>query len=175
MTTNEGSKENAYDASGRVSITASRVQKQTYEEIEGNFAKAIAKKFRLEFINRLDDIIVFRSLEMHHIMEIIDLQLTKVFARIEERGYKIALSDEAKKFIANKGFDKQFGARPLQRALQKYLEDPIADEILEGRTTEGDTLYVDYNEKDDKIFVNTKKKKAVKKTSEEKTSEDSED
>jgi len=175
MTTNEGSKENAYDASGRVSITASRKQKQSYEEIEGNFAKAIAKKFRLEFINRLDDIIVFRSLEMDHIMKIIDLQLTRVFKRIEERGYKISLSEEAKKFIANKGFDKQFGARPLQRALQKYLEDPIADEILEGRTSEGDTLYVDYNEADDKIFVNTKKKKAVKKTSEEKTSEESED
>ncbi|MDW3645831.1 MAG: ATP-dependent Clp protease ATP-binding subunit [Bacteroidia bacterium] len=176
MTTNEGSKENAYDASGRVSITASRKQKQTYEEIEGNFAKAIAKKFRLEFINRLDDIIVFRSLEMDHIMQIIDLQLTRVFRRIEERGYKISLSDEAKKFIAHKGFDKQFGARPLQRALQKYLEDPIADEILEGRTNEGDTLFVDYNEKDDKILVNTKKKKSSsKKAAEEKASEESEE
>ena len=166
MTTNEGSKENQYDASGRVSITPSRQVVQTYEEMTDNFMKAIAKKFRLEFINRLDDIIVFRSLDMEHIMEIIDLQLKDVFERIEEKGFKIELSDKAKEFIANKGFDKQFGARPLQRALQKYLEDPIADEILEGQTNTGDTLYVDYDEKEDKIHVSTVKAKKTKKTSE---------
>ena len=166
MTTNEGSKENQYDASGRVSITPSRQVVQSYEEMTDNFMKAIAKKFRLEFINRLDDIIVFRSLDMEHIMQIIDLQLKEVFARIEEKGFVIELSDKGKEFIANKGFDKQFGARPLQRALQKYLEDPIADEILEGQTREGDTLSVDYDEAEDKIVVSTVKAKKTKKTSE---------
>lgn len=105
-------------------------------------------------------------------MEIIDIQLRGVFARIEEKGYHIELSDVAKDYIAEKGFDKQFGARPLQRALQKYLEDPIADEILEGRTEVGDTLYVDYLEEEEKITVESRKTAALPANTDEEPSAD---
>lgn len=90
-------------------------------------------------------------------MEIIDLQLRSVFGRIEEKGFAIKLTDSAKEFIAEKGFDKQYGARPLNRALQKYLEDPIADEILRGVAKEGDTLLVDMEEGAEQVSIKVEK------------------
>ncbi|MEL6673757.1 MAG: ATP-dependent Clp protease ATP-binding subunit [Bacteroidota bacterium] len=142
--------------------------------VEASLSKGLAKTFPPEFINRLDDVIAFVPLSRENILEIIDLRLEDVFARIEEKGYKIKLTANAKEFIADKGYDRQFGARPLARALQKYLEDPIADTILEGKVKEGDTLNVDYDLESDEIKVTASKTKK-RKEKEAEASEDSEE
>ncbi len=157
MTSNIGVKELKSFGQGVGFATASK-EGQSYEAMRSTIEGAMRKVFRPEFLNRIDEVIVFNELEMEHIMRIIDLQLKSVFARIEERGFKIKLTEDAKKFIAEKGFDRQYGARPLNRALQKYLEDPIADEILKGVAKEGDTLLVDYKEDAEGVSISIKKK-----------------
>ncbi len=117
---------------------------------------ALKRVFRPEFLNRVDDVVFFQSLEKEHIFEIIDLQLRKVFQRINQMGYGVSLTESAKEYIAEKGFDQQFGARPLNRAIQKYLEDPIADQILEG-ISEGDTLLADFDSEKEQINVHVEK------------------
>ncbi|MEZ4777007.1 MAG: ATP-dependent Clp protease ATP-binding subunit [Bacteroidia bacterium] len=169
MTSNVGVRELKNFGTGVGFSTKSR-EGQTNDMMRSTIEGAMKKVFRPEFLNRIDEVIIFNELDHDHIMHIIELQLRSVFNRIEEKGFFIELSDAAKKFIAEKGFDKQFGARPLQRALQKYLEDPIADEILEGNAKEGDTLYVDYDEEKEEITVGpkkAKKRKDVKQASEE--------
>jgi ATP-dependent Clp protease ATP-binding subunit ClpC len=161
MTSNVGVRELKSFGTG-VGFSTKAREGQTAELMRSTIEGAMKKVFRPEFLNRIDEVIIFNELDKEHILRIIDLQLKDVFARIEEKGYTIVLSDKAKEFIAEKGFDRQFGARPLQRALQKYLEDPIADEILEGNTKEGDNLYVDYNAKKEEITVTTKKPKKRK-------------
>ncbi|MCB0841655.1 MAG: ATP-dependent Clp protease ATP-binding subunit [Bacteroidetes bacterium] len=161
MTSNVGVRELKSFGTG-VGFSTKAKEGQTAELMRSTIEGAMKKVFRPEFLNRIDEVIIFNELDKEHILEIIDLQLKDVFGRIEEKGYSIVLSDKAKEFIAERGFDKQFGARPLQRALQKYLEDPIADEILDGSTKEGDTLYVDFNEKKEEITVTTKKPKKRK-------------
>ncbi len=126
------------------------------ERIRTLIEGALKRVFRPEFLNRVDDVVFFQSLEREHIFEIIDLQLRKVFARINNMGYGVSLTENAKDFIADKGFDKQFGARPLQRAIQKYLEDPIADQIL-GGVQEGDTLVADFDKENEQILVEVEK------------------
>lgn len=133
---------------------------QAYDAMKGTLENAMRKVFRPEFLNRIDEIIIFNELEKEHIFMIIELQLRSVFKRINEKGFAITLTEEAKNFIAEKGFDKQFGARPLQRAIQRYLEDPIADEILKGEGKEGDELFVDYDKTSDSVVVSTRHKKA---------------
>ena len=130
--------------------------------------KALKKAFSPEFLNRLDDIIVFNSLKREHIHEIIDISLSHLTKRIGDLGYKIELSKKAKDFVAEKGYDPQFGARPLNRAIQKYLEDPIAEEILKGELAEGDILKVDFNTKDNKLVFSRKKKAKSNSSSEAK-------
>lgn len=171
MTSNVGVRELKSFGTGVGFSTQSR-EEQTQELMRSTIEGAMKKVFRPEFLNRIDEVITFNELEKEHIMEIIDIQLRGVFARIEEKGYHIELSDVAKDYIAEKGFDKQFGARPLQRALQKYLEDPIADEILEGRTEVGDTLYVDYLEEEEKITVESRKTAALPANTDEEPSAD---
>ncbi|MEM7035571.1 MAG: ATP-dependent Clp protease ATP-binding subunit [Bacteroidota bacterium] len=131
---------------------------------------ALKKVFRPEFLNRVDDVVFFQGLEKEHIFKIIDLQLDKVFVRIKNMGYNVKLTQKAKEFIADKGYDQQFGARPLNRAIQKYLEDPIADEILKG-LNEGDTLTADFNEKEEEITIKVKKSRK-KKTTEKKSDDE---
>lgn len=124
---------------------------------------ALKRAFAPEFLNRVDDVVVFNSLGKEEIFKIIDIELKSLFDRVHQMGYEVKLSENAKNFIADKGFDSAFGARPLKRAIQKYLEDPIAEEILKGEINEGDTLEVDYNkEKEEMVVVlksNNKKKK----------------
>jgi ATP-dependent Clp protease ATP-binding subunit ClpC len=107
---------------------------------------ALKKVFSPEFLNRLDDVIIFNPLEREHIHKIIDLSLGKLFHRITNLGYKIELTEAAKDFLAEKGYDPQYGARPLNRAIQKYLEDPVAEELLKGEIAEGDTIQADYEQ-----------------------------
>lgn len=174
MTSNVGVRELKSFGTGVGFSTTSR-DSQSEEMMRSTIEGAMKKVFRPEFLNRIDEVIIFNELEKEHILTIIDLNLKSVFGRIEEKGFMIELSQSAKEFIAEKGFDKQFGARPLQRALQKYLEDPIADMILSGDTEPGDTLHVDYKDKDEQVSVTVEKGKALPpapEASEEKSEEE---
>ena len=106
---------------------------------------ALKRFFSPEFLNRIDDVIVFSSLERESITKILDLNLIKLHKRIEELGYKVKVTDEAKTFLAEKGFDPDLGARPLGRTIQKFVEDPLAEELLKMEMGEGDTLEVDFD------------------------------
>ena len=123
------------------------------EAMKGTIQNALRKAFSPEFLNRLDDVIVFNSLEREHIHKIIDLMLKKLFARISLLGYKVELTEKAKDFIADKGYDQQYGARPLNRAIQRYLEDPVAEEILKGGLGEGDIILADYSGEGDSLTI----------------------
>jgi ATP-dependent Clp protease ATP-binding subunit ClpC len=114
-------------------------------------------------LNRIDDVIVFNPLEQEHINLIIDIELKKLYARIKDLGYTLNLSDKAKAYIAEKGFDKQFGARPLKRAIQKYVEDALAEEIITSKINEGDEIFMDLEDNSEELSV--KIKKAEKPTS----------
>jgi ATP-dependent Clp protease ATP-binding subunit ClpC len=129
--------------------------------------KALKKTFSPEFLNRLDDVIIFNSLSREDIHKIIDISLQKLLVRIEDLGYKVKLSEKAKDFLAEKGYDPQYGARPLNRAIQKYLEDQIAEEILKGEINEGDTLLADYDGKGDELSIKVRKKRTKKKEEED--------
>ena len=131
------------------------------EIMKSTIQSALKKAFSPEFLNRLDDVVVFNSLSKEHIFQIIDISLGKLFHRITDMGYKIELTEKAKDFIANKGYDQQYGARPLNRAIQKYLEDAIAEEILKGDLSEGDVIIADYTEEGTELTISvTKKEKA---------------
>jgi ATP-dependent Clp protease ATP-binding subunit ClpC len=132
------------------------------EMMKGTIQNALRKAFSPEFLNRLDDVIVFNSLSREDIHVIIDITLSKVFARILTLGYTIELTEKAKDFLAEKGYDAQYGARPLNRAIQKYLEDPIAEEILRGDVQQGDTIIADYVEGADGLTVHNKKQRGEK-------------
>ena len=127
---------------------------------------ALKKAFAPEFLNRIDDVIVFNPLEREHIHKIIDIELNKLFQRISEIGYELTLSEKAKDYIADKGFDKQYGARPLKRAIQKYIEDALAEEIVNAKLEEGDRISMDLDEKKDTLFIKIEKAKKSSKASE---------
>jgi len=138
--------------------------KASQEEVErkGVIENALKKAFAPEFINRIDDLIIFNPLKKSDIHQIIDIELNKLFHRVTDLGYTIKLTDSAKDYIADKGYDEKFGARPLRRAIQKYLEDPIAEEIITAHLKSGDTLLVDYDAKEDRMTMKVEKAKASK-------------
>ena len=117
----------------------------------------LKKSFAPEFLNRIDDVIIFNSLEREDIHKIIDIELDKLLNRIADLGYKLNLSEKAKDYIAHKGYDKQYGARPLKRAIQKYIEDALAEEIVNSKLDEGDTIFMDLNETDKKLLIKIEK------------------
>ena len=106
--------------------------------------KALNKAFAPEFLNRIDDIVMFEPLSRESIFKIIDIELAGFYKRVSELGYKLTVSDEARDFVADKGYDSQFGARPLKRAIQKYLEDSLAELIIDNGVKAGDEIYVSY-------------------------------
>jgi ATP-dependent Clp protease ATP-binding subunit ClpC len=112
-------------------------------------------------------VIVFNSLGKEEIFKIIDIELAYLFNRVNMLGYKIELTLAAKEFIADKGYDAQFGARPLKRAIQKYLEDPIAEEILKGELTEGDVMDIDFDKESGEIKIVARHNKGEDKKPEE--------
>ena len=117
----------------------------------GVIQKALNKTFAPEFLNRVDDIVMFDQLNRESLKSIIDLELKGIFKRVTDLGYKLELSPEAKDFIADKGYDVQYGARPLKRAIQRYLEDELADVVLAGEAAEGDTILMELNEAKDGV------------------------
>ena len=129
-------------------------QARTQHADENNKAvieKALKKTFSPEFLNRIDDVIIFNSLTQEHIFQIIDILLKGVMKRLNNLGFSLELTEEAKKYIAEKGYDQQFGARPLHRAIQKYLEDPLAEEILNMTIKPGDVLIADLDKENGKL------------------------
>jgi ATP-dependent Clp protease ATP-binding subunit ClpC len=129
-------------------------KKQDYAR--GVIENALKKAFAPEFLNRIDDVIVFNTLEKDDINKIIDIELVKLIQRIKELGYELNLTDKAKNYIAEKGFDKQYGARPLKRAIQKYVEDALAEEIINSKIQEGDTITMDLDTKNDALKIKVK-------------------
>jgi ATP-dependent Clp protease ATP-binding subunit ClpC len=119
----------------------------------GVLQKALNKAFSPEFLNRIDDIIMFDQLDKESIYRIIDIELKGFYKRLSDLGYTLTLSDEAKNFIASKGYDSQFGARPLKRAIQKYLEDELAGLILSSTLLPGNEVIVDYDKETDRIVT----------------------
>ncbi|MCB0395688.1 MAG: ATP-dependent Clp protease ATP-binding subunit [Flavobacteriales bacterium] len=159
MTSNIGSRQ-LKDFGQGVGFSTDAKQKGANEHEKGVIENALKKTFAPEFLNRIDDIVLFNSLSREDIHKIIDVELQKVFDRIEKIGYQIELTPEAKDYIAEKGFDLQFGARPLKRAIQKYLEDPLAEEIIQAKLEEGDKVQISYDKDKDEIVVKAVKGKA---------------
>jgi ATP-dependent Clp protease ATP-binding subunit ClpC len=118
---------------------------------------ALKKTFAPEFLNRIDDVIIFNALEKEDIHKIIDIELIKLYTRINDLGYKLILSDPAKDYIADKGFDKQYGARPLKRAIQKYIEDALAEEIVNSQLEEGDSIFMDLDKDSNELTIKIEK------------------
>ena len=131
---------------------------------KGVIENALKRFFSPEFLNRIDDVIVFNSLEKEHIQQILELSLQELIERIKQIGFNIKLNEDAKNYIAEKGFDSDFGARPLNRAIQKYLEDPLAEEILKSDISEGDLILVKLDKKKNSLSF---KKEKAKPSSEE--------
>jgi len=142
---------------------ATRAKRDNADDLmKGTIQSALRKAFSPEFMNRLDDVIVFNSLLREDIHKVIDITLRHVFNRILALGYNIELTEKAKDFLAEKGYDPQYGARPLNRAIQKYLEDPVAEEILKGEVHAGDTIMADYDGEGENLSLKVKKKKVEK-------------
>lgn len=123
---------------------------------------ALRKAFSPEFLNRVDDVIMFKSLDRNAIHKIIDIEMEKLYDRLRGLGYEIAVSDAAKDFIVDKGYDEKFGARPLKRAIQKYVEDPLAEQIVKSNLKEGDTINIDIEKDATELLVNIQKGKSKK-------------
>ena len=149
MTSNIGTRQLKDFGSG-VGFATKEVDK---EYSHGVLQKALNKAFSPEFLNRVDDIIMFDQLDKPAIFRIIDIELAGFYKRVREMGFSINLSEEAKTFIAEKGYDAQYGARPLKRAIQKYLEDELAELIIGSDVKEGAEIYVDFDPKDQKIVT----------------------
>ena len=150
MTSNIGVRQ-LKDFGAGVGFATSAKTENAEENNRGVIEKALKRTFSPEFLNRIDDVVIFNSLEEKHIAMIIDIIMKDVLKRLSNLGFSMVLTAEAKKYISEKGYDPQFGARPLHRAIQKYLEDPLAEEILNHRIKSGDVVTADYSEEEKKI------------------------
>jgi ATP-dependent Clp protease ATP-binding subunit ClpC len=158
MTSNIGARQ-LKDFGGGVGFGTSAKAAQADAHAKGIIESALKKSFAPEFINRIDDVIIFNALERKDIHQIIDIELEKLLARISDLGYTLKLSDKAKDYIADKGFDKTYGARPLNRAIQKYIEDALAEEIVNANLKEGDVIFMDLDSKSNELTIQIEKKK----------------
>lgn len=150
MTSNIGVRQ-LKDFGAGVGFTTTAKTMNAEDNSRGVIEKALKRTFSPEFLNRIDDVVIFNTLEESHINLIIDIIMKDVMKRMNTLGFNMNLTDAAKKFIAEKGYDQQFGARPLHRAIQKYLEDPLAEEILNHRIKSGDDVTADYDDNEKKI------------------------
>ncbi len=161
MTSNIGARD-LKDFGAGIGFSTKAKEESLDDIMKSTIQNALKKTFSPEFLNRLDDVIVFNSLKREDIHQIIDITLNKLFARIMALGYKVELTDKAKDFLADKGYDPQYGARPLNRAIQKYLEDAVAEEILKGEIESEDTIIADYKGEGEELKLSLKKKKTPK-------------
>ena len=158
MTSNIGSRQLKDFGAGVGFGTASK-KKQADSHARGVIENALKKSFAPEFLNRIDDVVIFNALEKEDIHAIIDIELEHLLDRIDGLGYKLVLSEKAKDYIADKGFDRQYGARPLKRAIQKYIEDALAEKIVNSKLHENDSIFMDLDEKKDELTIKIKKAK----------------
>jgi ATP-dependent Clp protease ATP-binding subunit ClpC len=164
MTSNIGSRQ-LKDFGQGVGFNTSSRKENLDSHSKSIIQKALAKSFAPEFLNRIDDVVIFNSLSKENINNIIDIEMKGILSRINEIGYTVKISGKAKDFLADKGYDKNFGARPLKRAIQKYFEDPLAEEIINSNLKQGDSIKVDLNKEETELTIKIvkKKKPSVKK------------
>ena len=158
MTSNIGARQLSDFGGGVGFNTKSKVEDKEKNE-KKVIENALKRSFAPEFLNRIDDLILFKSLDQDDIYKIIDIELAKLFERTKELGYTLKLTKRAKNYVAERGYDPKYGARPLKRAIQKYVEDPVAEEIIDLELKEGDIIKIDYVEKSDSMKVVVEKKK----------------
>jgi ATP-dependent Clp protease ATP-binding subunit ClpC len=152
MTSNIGSRQ-IKDFGQGVGFSTRAKQESASQHTKSVIQNALKRSFAPEFLNRLDDVVIFNSLTKEDIYKIIDIELRGLYKRVENLGYSVEISKDAKDYITEKGFDVNFGARPLKRAIQKYLEDPMAEVIIKTSVKEGEILKVDYNKEKDEIVI----------------------
>jgi ATP-dependent Clp protease ATP-binding subunit ClpC len=150
MTSNVGTRQ-LKDFGGGIGFNNSKEMDSEYAH--GVIQKALNKTFSPEFLNRIDDVIMFSQLQLESIFKIIDLELADVTQRVINMGYSLELTDEAKKFIAESGYDIQYGARPLKRSIQRHIEDNLAELLLKGELKEGDKIKIDFNSEEKKVVA----------------------
>lgn len=178
MTSNIGTSQLKDFGTGMGFGTAARRDKQN-DLTKGVIEKALKRAFAPEFLNRIDDVVLFNSLAKDDLVKIIDIELQKLYSRVSDLGYQIEMTDEAKYFIAEKGYDEKYGARPLSRAIQKYIEDPLAEQIINSEIEEGDAIAIELkkgSQKDEEPEVIIRlKSKGSKSSSSEKESPETKD
>lgn len=152
MTSNVGAKRVAEFGSG-IGFSGVNSIATKKMEVETIIRKELKNKFAPEFLNRLDDIVLFDGLKEEHVLQIVDIEINHLKSRMEEQGYSINVLKNAKVFLAERGYDAAYGARPLKRAIQNYVEDLLADEIIEGNMVVGKSYTVSHKKGDDKLFV----------------------
>ena len=162
MTSNSGSRQLKEFGTG-VGFTTKAREESKFDDSKSVIEKQLKKTFAPEFINRIDDVITFNSLSKENINSIIDIELNKLVERVKLLEYNLILTETAKEHIVEKGYDPDYGARPLKRAIQKYIEDPITEEIIASNPEKGSALTLDYNKEEDKMVVTYKKPKKTSK------------
>jgi len=155
MTSNVGARQ-LKDFGTGVGFGTKAKQEQQDDLSKSVIENALKKAFAPEFLNRIDDVVVFNALDKEHIHKIINIEIEKLYQRVKALGYQLELTPKALDFIADKGFDKQYGARPLKRAIQKYVEDLLAEEIINGNIHENDVLVMDKSKKTEELTVTIK-------------------
>jgi len=153
MTSNIGTRE-LKDFGGGVGFNTSTITK---EYSQGVIQKALNHKFSPEFLNRVDDVVIFDSLDKDAIRKIIEIELKSFYIRVSDLGFKLEITDSAKNFVADKGYDSKYGARPLKRAIQTYVEDSLAEILLRGEAHNGDTIVLDAQPSDKNLTASVKK------------------
>ena len=166
MTSNIGSRQ-LKDFGIGVGFNTSAKQASANEYAKSIIENALKKTFAPEFLNRIDDIVLFNNLEREHIHEIIGIELEKLYERVNKLGYEIEISETAKNYISDKGWDSQFGARPLKRAIQKYVEDPLAEEIIKSSVEPEDKIFIDFDSEKEEMKITIDKPEKKSKTEEE--------
>ena len=152
MTSNVGVKKLQDFGTGVGFNTKSKVESEDTVK-EGMLIDSLKKQFPPEFLNRLDDVIIFKSLTKEEIGSVVDLEIVKLKERVSEIGYTLQINKTAKDYLIEEGYDEEYGARPLNRAIQKYIEDPVSEEILSGNVEEGQTIKVSYSKTKNKIVI----------------------
>jgi len=152
MTSNIGAKDiKNFGAGSGMGFTPVDDATGNYKAMKSTIEDALKRVFNPEFLNRIDDIVVFHALEKQHIFKIIDITAGKLFKRLHDMGIEVQIDEKAKEFLVDKGYDQKYGARPLKRALQKYVEDPLAEEMLKGRFSEGSIIRIAFDEAENEL------------------------
>ncbi|MBK9228974.1 MAG: ATP-dependent Clp protease ATP-binding subunit [Ignavibacteria bacterium] len=158
MTSNIGTRDLKLD---KVFGFGESTNKSNYEKIKGTIEESVKRVFSPEFLNRIDELIIFKQLGKEDIVKIVDISVAKLLSRIQLQGVKVDLSKSALEFLAEKGYDENFGARPLRRAIQKYLEDPLSEEILKGGIKDGTKVKVKHKKGTDELTFSDDSKEAT--------------